>query len=100
MPPCGACRNAAPASFRLSEADIDACIPPQSARSAPACGPDEKRIPRFSNLQHKYPDENGVVTGVPGEAPSDSPDGPADAARSLNETRRVVANYRRSVPQW
>ena len=62
-----------------------------------AYGPAEKRIPRFSNLQQNYPDENGVAIGVAGEAPSDSPDGPADAARSLNETRRIVANFRRSA---
>lgn len=33
-----------------------------------AYGPAEKRVPRFSNPQHKYPDENGVVIGVAGEA--------------------------------
>ena len=54
-------------------------------------------IPRFSNPNLRYPDESGVVIGVPGDAPSDSADGPADAVRSLNGTRRVVANFRRSA---
>ena len=62
-----------------------------------AYGPPRERIPRFSNPQHRYPDASGTVIGVPGDAPSDSPTGPADAARSLNETRRVVANFRRSA---
>ena len=54
-------------------------------------------IPRFSNPNLRYPDESGVAIGVPGDAPSDSADGPADAVRSLNETRQVVANFRPSA---
>ena len=54
-------------------------------------------IPRFSNPNLRYPDESGVVIGVPGDEPSNSADGPADAVRSLNETRRVVANFRASA---
>ena len=54
-------------------------------------------IPRFSNPNLRYPDESGVAIGIAGDAPSDSADGPADAVRSLNETRRVVANFRPST---
>ena len=54
-------------------------------------------LPRFSNPRQKWPDESGVPLGVPGDEPSDSADGPADAVRSLNEMRRVIANYRASV---
>ena len=60
-------------------------------------GRTSKRIPRFSNPQDKYPDANGALIGVPGDAPSDSPAGPADSVRSLNETRQVVANFRRGA---
>ena len=58
---------------------------------------EHKDIPRFSNSNQRYPDESGAVIGVPGDEPSDSADGPADAVRSLNGTRRVVANFRRSA---
>ena len=51
-------------------------------------------LPRFSNPRQRY---RGVPLGVPGDEPTASVDGPADAARSMNETRRVVANYRRSA---
>ena len=54
-------------------------------------------IPRFSNPRQRYPDESGAPMGVPGDEPSQSDDGPADAVRSLNGTRRVVANFRRSA---
>ena len=54
-------------------------------------------LPRFSNPRRKWPDETGVPLGVPGDEPSDSADGPADAVRSLNEMRRVIANYRASA---
>ena len=60
-------------------------------------GYEPKDIPRFSNLNQRYPDEFGVVIGVPGDDPSDGADGPANAVRSLNGTRRVVANFRRSA---
>ena len=54
-------------------------------------------IPRFSNPNLRYPDESGPAIGVPGDAPSDSADGPADAVRSLNQMRRLVANFRPSA---
>ena len=54
-------------------------------------------IPRFSNPRQRYPDESGAPMGVSGDEPSQSDDGPADAVRSLNGTRRVVANIRRSA---
>ena len=54
-------------------------------------------IPRFSNPNLRYPDDSGPALGVPGDEPSDAADGPADAARSLNGTRRLVANFRRSA---
>ena len=56
-----------------------------------------RNIPRFSNPSLRYPDESGPVIGVPGDAPSDSADGPADAVRGLNQMRRLVANFRRSA---
>ena len=48
---------------------------------------------RFSNPDQKH---HGDPLGVPGSEPSDSWDGPADARRSLNNTRSVIANYRSS----
>ena len=54
-------------------------------------------LPRFSNPRQKWPDESGVPMGVPGDAPSDRADGPADAVRSLDEMRRAIANYRASA---
>ena len=51
-------------------------------------------LPRFSNPRQRF---LGVPLGVHGDEPSWSVDGPADAARSLNETRRFVAGYRRSA---
>ena len=60
-------------------------------------GSDLYDIPRFSNPNLRYPDGSGAVIGVPGDEPSDSADGPADAVRSLNGTRRVVSNFRRSA---
>ena len=54
-------------------------------------------VPRFSNPRQWHPDESGIRMGVPGDDPSDSADGPADAVRSLNGTRRLVANFRRSA---
>ena len=54
-------------------------------------------LPRFSNPRHLYPDSSGRPLGVPGDAPSSSPNGPADAARSLNNTAAAVANFRDSA---
>ena len=48
---------------------------------------------RFSNPNQTY---RGDPMGVPGDEPSNSWDGPADARRSLNNTRSIVANYRSS----
>ena len=62
-----------------------------------AIGDPFRGIPRFSNPNLRYPGESGVAIGVPGDEPSDRADGPADAARSLNGTRRVVANFRASA---
>ena len=55
------------------------------------------RLPRFSNPRQRYPDESGVPLGVPGEEWTTRVDGPADAVRSLNNTRRLVANHRASA---
>ena len=49
---------------------------------------------RFSNPRQTY---RGHRLGVPGDEPTLSVDGPADAVRSLNGTRRVVANFRAST---
>ena len=51
---------------------------------------------RFSNPRQLYPNDLGVPMGVPGDTPTSSPDGPADAARSLNETASAIANFRSS----
>ena len=48
----------------------------------------------FSNPRQTY---RGHRLGVPGDEPTPSVDGPADAIRSLDGTRRVVANFRRSA---
>ena len=52
------------------------------------------RLPYFSNPDLTY---NGDPMGVPADNPSTGVDGPADAVRSLNSNREVVANYRRSA---
>ena len=49
---------------------------------------------RFSNPTQRY---NGHPLGIPGDDPSEEVDGPADAVRSLDETGRIVANFRPSV---
>ena len=51
------------------------------------CGP----IMRFSNPYNEW---YRLPLGVPGDEPSNSIDGPADAARAMNEARRRVANWR------
>ena len=56
------------------------------------------KINRFSNPNQRYPDESGVPLGVPGDdrpvADDPEAEGPADAVRSLNNTRRIVAGFR------
>ena len=54
-------------------------------------------LPRFSNPRQLFPNDLGVPLGVPGETPTSSPNGPADAARSLNETAASVAGFRSSA---
>ena len=55
-----------------------------------------REIMRFSNPDQRYPAGDGDPLGVPGDEPSDADDGPADAVRSLNNTRSIVANFRPS----
>ena len=52
---------------------------------------------RFSNPNQRYPDAGGDPMGIPGDDPSEEVDGPADAVRSLDDTRRIVANFRPSA---
>ena len=54
------------------------------------------RLARFSNPEQMW---MGDHLGVPGDAFATGVDGPADAVRTLNMTRRTVANFRRSVAQ-
>ncbi|MDE0350835.1 MAG: M12 family metallo-peptidase [Gammaproteobacteria bacterium] len=56
-----------------------------------------RQLPRFSDPNHNYPDDSGDPLGVPGEEQTDALDGPADAVRSLNENRRLVATFRQSA---
>lgn len=56
-----------------------------------------RQLQRFSNPRHSYPDETGAPLGVPGEERTDAVGGPADAVRSLNENRRLVARFRQSA---
>ena len=51
------------------------------------------RIGYFSNTEVTY---DGDPMGVPADHPSTGLDGPADAARTLNERREITANIRRS----
>ena len=57
-------------------------------------GYDCTQVPYFSNPKLTY---NGDPMGVPADNPSTGVDGPADAVGSLNATRDIVANYRRSA---
>ena len=52
---------------------------------------DNQQIMRFSNPKQFH---HGDPLGVPGDDPSEAVDGPADAVRTLNNTRSLVANYR------
>ena len=56
-----------------------------------------RNLMRFSNPNQYYPDADGDPMGIPGDDPSEEVDGPADAVRSLNETRTSVANFRASA---
>ena len=56
-----------------------------------------RSLMRFSNPNQRHPDPDGDPLGVPGDQPSEEVDGPADAVRSLNETRNSVANFRASA---
>ena len=51
------------------------------------------QVLRFSNPYWTY---NSDPTGVRGNAPSSSLTGPSDARASLNNTRHIVANFRRA----
>ncbi len=51
------------------------------------------RILRFSNADQTF---RGSPLGVPGDAPSSAVDGPADARKTLNLGRTVIANFRPS----
>ena len=48
----------------------------------------------FSNPDLVHPTAPDLRLGVPGDGPSSSPDGPADAARHLNEVRGTLAGVR------
>ena len=56
-----------------------------------------RELPRFSNPNQTYPADIGDPLGVPGEEPTAAVDGPADAVRSLNENRDLIAGFRRSA---
>ncbi len=60
-------------------------------------GFDCRQLLRFSNPDQRYPDASGHPLGIPGDDASEEVDGPADAVRSLDETRRIVANFRPSA---
>ena len=51
----------------------------------------------FSNPDLVHPHDPDIRLGVPGDQPSSAPDGPADAARHLNELRGALANVRSSA---
>ena len=53
-------------------------------------------LARFSNPRMTY---NGDPLGVPGDRVTPDVDGPADAVRTLNNTRHSVASFRPRVPQ-
>ena len=62
-----------------------------------AAGLNCPQLLRFSNPNQRYPDVSGDPMGIPGDDPSEEVDGPADAVRSLDNTRRIVANFRPSA---
>ena len=56
-----------------------------------------RQIPRFSNPGLSYPDAAGDPLGVPGDESTQALDGPADAVRSLNERKGLIAGFRQSA---
>ena len=56
-----------------------------------------RQLPRFSSPRQKFPANVGDPLGVSGEQPTDAVDGPADAVRTLNEHRGLVAGFRESA---
>ena len=54
-------------------------------------------IQRFSNPHQTYPAGTGDPLGVAGVGSTEAVDGPADAARSLNESRSLIAGFRDSA---
>ena len=52
------------------------------------------RVLYFSNPDNFYPDDTGDPMGVSGTQSTTDVDGPADAARALNDTRDTVAEFR------
>ena len=52
------------------------------------------RVHYFSNPDNSYPDDTGDPMGVSGTQSTNAVDGPADAARVLNDTRDTVAEFR------
>ena len=52
------------------------------------------KVPYFSTPLIRYPSEDGDPMGVPKTSDVEGRDGPADAVRSLEEARLVVANFR------
>ncbi len=63
-------------------------------RDANVPGNCQPALLRFSNPNQRYPDADGDPMGKSGTRITTAVDGPADAARTLNETRTTVANFR------
>ena len=63
-------------------------------RDANVPGNCQPALLRFSNPNQRYPDADGDPMGKSGTQNTTAVDGPADAARTLNETRTTVANFR------
>ena len=55
---------------------------------------DHLHVLAFSDPNRSHPQHPDVKLGVPGDQPSSEPDGPADAARHLNELREVLGSVR------
>ena len=65
-------------------------------RDANVPGNCQPALLRFSNPNQRYPDPTtGDPMGKSGTRITTAVDGPADAARTLNETRTTVANFRK-----